>query len=88
MPLQLGGEFGSRSSQAGANAGGLLMQGAGAQLNASLANAGIFSNLIGSAFNGLGGWSAIGDRVGGMFGGGGGYTPGFSTRANAPYPIF
>jgi len=88
VPLQLGGQFGSQSAQAGANAGGLLMQGAGAQLNASLANAGIFSNLIGSAFNGLGGWSAIGDRVGGMFGGGGGYTPGYSSLANAPYPVF
>jgi hypothetical protein len=87
-PLQLGGEFGSRSSQAGAQAGGLMMQGAGAQLNASLANAGIFSNLIGGAFEGLGGWSGIQGGFGNMFGGGGGYSPGFSTRANAPYPIF
>jgi len=88
MPLQLGGQFGSQSAQAGANAGGLLMQGAGAQYQSSLANAGIFSNLIGSAFGGMGGWSGISSGVGNMFGGGGGgYSPGFSTRANAPYPI-
>ena len=87
-PLQLGGEFGTRSSQAGANAGGLMMQGAGAQYNASLANAGIFSNLIGSAFNGLGGWSGISGGMSNMFGGGGGYTPGFSSLANAPYPNY
>lgn len=89
VPLQYGIDIGSRSAQAGANVGATLMQGAGAQLNASMANAGIFGNLIGSAFNGLGGWSGIKSGIGNTFGGGGGgYQPGFSTRANAPYPMF
>ena len=88
LPLQYGIDIGSRSAAAGANAGATLMQGAGAQYQSSLANAGIFSNLIGGAFQGLGGWSGISSGMGSMFGGGGGYQPGFSTRANAPYPVF
>jgi hypothetical protein len=88
VPLQYGIDIGSQSAAAGANAANILMQGAGAQYQSSLANAGIFSNLIGSAFNGLGGWSGISGGMSNMFGGGGGYQPGFSTRANAPYPVF
>jgi len=88
VPLQYGIDIGSQSAAAGANAANILMQGAGAQYQSSLANAGIFSNLIGSAFNGLGGWSGISGGMSNMFGGGGGYQPGFSTRANAPYPMF
>jgi len=88
VPLQYGIDIGSKSANAGANAANILMQGAGAQYNASLANAGIFSNLLGSAFNGFGGWSGISSGIGNMFGGGGGYTPGYSSLANAPYPNY
>jgi len=82
-PLDLSYKFGTAASNAGVNQASMLNQGAGAQYNANLANAGIFSNLLGSVFPASSiqsGMSSLGNWAGGLFGspssGSGAYTGG------------
>lgn len=92
-PLDISYKYGTAASNAGANAANFAGQGAQAQYNANLANAGIFSSLLGSGFQGLGGWGGIKDMfgggsapaAGGGYGGGGGMiTSGFGTGSQNP----
>lgn len=71
-PLDLSYKYGTAASNAGANVASMLNQGAGAQYNANLANAGIFSNLLGSVFPASSiqsGMSKLGSWAGNLFGG-------------------